>query len=55
MLKYTDMFDPEIIGLGDTDFDSGSVKAANAGLSGVGEGYAYPIFKTITFGVNVTL
>ena len=55
MFKYTNMFDPEAIGLGDTDFDSGSVSAGNAGLSGVGEGYSYPMFRTFTFGVSLTL
>lgn len=55
MFKHTKMFDPEVIGVGDTDFDSGSVSADNAGLSGVGEGYSYPMFRTFTFGVNITL
>jgi TonB-linked SusC/RagA family outer membrane protein len=55
LFKHTNMFDPEAIGLGDTDFDSGSVSAGNAGLSGVGEGYSYPMFKTFTFGVSITL
>ena len=55
MFKYTDMFDPEGIGIGDTDFDSGSLTGSNYGLSGVGEGYGYPMMKTFTFGVNLTL
>ncbi|MBP5218118.1 MAG: SusC/RagA family TonB-linked outer membrane protein [Bacteroidales bacterium] len=55
MFKYTDMFDPEGIGIGDTDFDSGSLSGSNYGLSGVGEGYGYPMMRTFTFGVNLTL
>ncbi len=52
MFKITDMFDPEVIGLGDSDFDSSG--SSYYGLSGVGEGYSYPMLRTYTFGVNLT-
>lgn len=48
--KNTSMFDPEVIATGDSDFDS----ASQYGLSGVGDGYSYPMLKTFTFGVNLT-
>ncbi len=44
------MFDPEVISSGDSDFDGGT----NPGLGGVGEGYSYPMLKTVTFGVSLT-
>jgi hypothetical protein len=44
------MFDPEVIGAGDTDFNDGGA----TGLSGSGQGYSYPMFKTFTFGLNIT-
>lgn len=50
MYKYTDMFDPEVITSGDSDFAS----SQTGGLSGTGEGYSYPMLKNITFGLNVT-
>lgn len=50
MFKNTDMFDPEVITTGDSDFDS----ASQYGLGGVGDGYSYPMLKTFTFGVNLT-
>ena len=50
MFKNTQAFDPEGIDLGDTDFDSYS----NFGLSGIGQGYSYPMLKSYTFGVNLT-
>ncbi len=51
MFKVTEAFDPEGgLGLGDTDFDSYS----NFGLSGIGQGYGYPMLKSYTFGVNIT-
>ena len=50
MFKNTQMFDPEVIATGDSDFDSSS----EYGLSGVGDGYSYPMLKTFTFGVNLT-
>ena len=46
------MFDPEGIKIGDSDFDS--TGADYYGLSGVGEGYSYPMLRTFTFGVNLT-
>ena len=52
LFKHTDMFDPEVISIGDSDFDS--TKAEYFGLSGVGEGYSYPMLRTFTFGVNLT-
>ena len=50
MFKHTDMFDPEGIGVGDSDFDSTS----NTGLGGVGDGMSYPMLRTITFGIGLT-
>lgn len=50
MFKYTDLFDPEVITSGDSDFSS----STTGGLSGTGEGYSYPMLKNITFGLNVT-
>lgn len=55
MFKYTKMFDPEVIGLGDTDFDTGSLSGGNYGLDGVGEGYSYPMFRSFTFGISLTI
>jgi len=52
MFKRTEMFDPEVIGLGDSDFDS--TGGSSYGLSGVGEGYSYPMLRTYTFGINLT-
>jgi TonB-linked SusC/RagA family outer membrane protein len=46
--KHTKLFDPEVIFNGDTDFDS------TFGLSGAGQGYSYPMLKTVTIGLNVT-
>lgn len=48
LFKYTDMFDPEVIGNGDTDFTSGT-------STSMGDGYSYPMLKTCTFGVSITL
>lgn len=50
IFKHTQAFDPEGIDLGDTDFDSYS----NYGLSGIGQGYSYPMLKSYTFGVSLT-
>lgn len=50
MFRNTQMFDPEVIATGDSDFDS----ASQYGLSGVGDGYSYPMLKTFTFGVNLS-
>ena len=47
--KHTKMFDPETLGYGDSDFGDNV-----GGLSGVGQGYTYPMLKTFTFGLNVT-
>lgn len=44
------MFDPEVIATGDSDFDSDS----KYGLSGVGDGYSYPMLRTFTFGISLT-
>ena len=49
LYKHTDMFDPEGIVSGDTDFGGDS-----SGLDGVGEGYAYPMLKSYTFGINLS-
>jgi len=48
--KHTDMYDPEVINNGDSDFDGGT----QTGLSGVGEGYSYPMLKSFTFGLSLT-
>lgn len=47
--KHTKMFDPETLGFGDSDFGDNV-----GGLSGVGQGYTYPMLKTYTFGLNIT-
>ncbi len=52
LFKRTKMFDPEVISIGDSDFDS--TGASYYGLSGVGEGYSYPMLRTFTFGINLT-
>ncbi len=49
LYKHTSMFDPEGIVSGDSDFGGDS-----SGLSGVGEGYAYPMLKSYTFGINLS-
>lgn len=49
IFKHTDMFDPEMIGFGDSDYSK-----TTGGLSGVGQGYSYPMLKTWTIGLNVT-
>ena len=49
LFKHTDMFDPETIGFGDSDYND-----TTGGLSGVGQGYSYPMLKTWTIGLNVT-
>lgn len=48
MFKHTTMFDPEVIGNGDTDFHSGTSTT-------MGDGYSYPLLRSVTFGVNLTL
>lgn len=45
--KHTSMFDPEVIGKGDTDFGGQTSTTA-------GDGYSYPMLKTFTFGINLT-
>ncbi|MBQ5855480.1 MAG: TonB-dependent receptor [Alistipes sp.] len=50
LYKHTKMFDPEVIGAGDTDFNDGG----KTGLDGSGQGYSYPMLKTFTFGLNIT-
>ncbi len=48
--KWTDNFDPEVIQEGDTDFTS-----ANSAANGDhGDGYSYPMLKSITAGINIT-
>lgn len=46
--KHTKLFDPEVISNGDSDFGT------TFGLSGVGQGYSYPMLKTVTIGLNIT-
>lgn len=45
MFKNTQMFDPEVIQGGDTDFH---------GATDVADGYSYPMLRTITFGASIT-
>ena len=47
--KHTDMFDPEGIYRGDSDFDTQVL-----GQDGAGDGSGYPMLKTFTFGINLT-
>lgn len=49
--KHTKMFDPEVISYGDSDFTASD----NTGLGGAGQGYSYPMLKTVTFGLNINL
>ena len=49
MFKYTDMFDPEVITSGDSDF-----AASNSGLAARVTATPIPMLKTVTLGVNVT-
>lgn len=50
LFKHTDMFDPEVIESGDSDFAA----STSGGLSGTGQGYSYPMLKNVTFGINLT-
>ena len=50
MFKHTDMFAPEVITSGDSDFAA----STTSGLNGTGNGYSYPMLKTVTLGINVT-
>lgn len=47
--KHTKLFDPEVIGYGDSDFTDKD----NTGLGGAGQGYSYPMLKTITIGLDI--
>ena len=46
--RVTDMFDPEVIDSGDSDFST------TRGLNGQGDGFSYPMLKSYTFGINIT-
>jgi len=48
LFKHTQMFDPEVIFNGDSDFNSGTSTT-------MGDGYSYPMLRTVTFGINLTL
>ena len=48
LFKYTSMFDPEVIGNGDSDYTSGT-------NTSMGDGYSYPMLRTFTIGINITL
>lgn len=50
MYRHTDMFDPEVINSGDSDFSN----SQTSGLNGTGNGYSYPMLKTVTLGINLT-
>ena len=43
MFKYCDNYDPEVINAGDSDFRTAE-----------GDGYSYPMLRTVTLGVNLT-
>ena len=43
MFRHTDMFDPEVISSGDSDFEHTLTP-----------GHSYPMLKTYTFGINLT-
>lgn len=45
--RHTSMFDPEVIGKGDSDF-------GNATSTSMGDGASYPMLKSYTLGINVT-
>lgn len=49
IFQHTKMFDPECIEGGDPDYNTTQI-----GLNGVGQGYGYPMLKTVTFGLNIT-
>ena len=48
IFKHTKMFDPEVITNGDSDFST------DYGLSGIGQGYSYPMLRSFTIGLNIT-
>ena len=43
MFKYCDNYDPEVINAGDSDFRTAE-----------GDGYSYPMLRTVTLGLNLT-
>ena len=43
MFKYCDNYDPEVINAGDSDFRTTE-----------GDGYSYPMLRTVTLGLNLT-
>ena len=45
--EHTDMFDPEVITKGDSDFGSGTSTT-------MGDGASYPMLKSYTIGINLT-
>ena len=45
LFKHTDMFDPEVIQTGDSDFHEASAS---------GDGYSYPMLRSVTFGLSIT-
>ena len=47
LFKRTSMFDPEMIGRGDSDYDDPTD-------TNIGDGYSYPMLKSFTFGFNIT-
>ncbi len=47
LFRHTSMFDPEVIGNGDSDFTSGT-------STSMGDGYSYPMLRTFTLGVNIS-
>ncbi len=47
LFKHTSMFDPEVIGNGDSDFHDGT-------STSMGDGYSYPMMRTYTIGINLT-
>ncbi len=47
MFRHTSMFDPEVIGNGDSDFHDGTSNT-------MGDGYSYPMMRTFTIGINLT-
>ena len=48
IFRHTDMYDPEVIDSGDSDFST------TRGLNGAGDGFSYPMLKSFTFGLNLT-
>ncbi len=46
LFKHTKMFDPEVIGTGDSDF--------HGATSTQGQGYSYPMLRTFTLGVSIS-